>query len=87
MKKKTVTSETEEITIDNKKKKRKKEKKAYREIRWDRLDNTAHLFPVIAGENMSNVYRISVTLTEPARVLLNISVREIEADNTAHLFL
>ena len=43
---------------------RKKEKKAYREIRWDRLDNTAHLFPVIAGENMSNVYRISVTLTE-----------------------
>ncbi|MCD8039006.1 MAG: hypothetical protein LUE96_07975 [Lachnospiraceae bacterium] len=35
-----------------------------REIRWDRLDNTAHLFPVIAGESMSNVYRISVTLTE-----------------------
>ena len=64
MKKKTVTSETEEITIDNKKQKRKREKKAYREIRWDRLDNTAHLFPVIAGENMSNVYRISVTLTE-----------------------
>ena len=64
MKKKTVTSETEETTIDNKKQKRKREKKAYREIRWDRLDNTAHLFPVIAGENMSNVYRISVTLTE-----------------------
>ena len=53
MKKKTVTSETEEITIDNKKKKRKKEKKAYREIRWDRLDNTAHLFPVIAGLGVS----------------------------------
>lgn len=35
-----------------------------REIRWDRLDNTAHLFPVIAGDSMSNVYRISVTLTE-----------------------
>lgn len=34
------------------------------DIRWDKLDNTAHLFPVIAGENMSNVYRISVTLTE-----------------------
>ena len=34
------------------------------DIRWDRLDNTAHLFPVIAGERMSNVYRISVTLTE-----------------------
>lgn len=37
---------------------------ARREIRWDKLDNTAHLFPVIAGEQMSNVYRISVTLTE-----------------------
>lgn len=34
------------------------------EIKWDKLDNTAHLFPVIAGESMSNVYRISVTLTE-----------------------
>lgn len=46
------------------------EKKADRgrvqkEVRWDRLDNTAHLFPVIAGERMSNVYRVSVTLTEP----------------------
>lgn len=35
-----------------------------REIKWDKLDNTAHLFPVIAGESMSNVYRISVTLAE-----------------------
>lgn len=34
------------------------------EIRWDKLDNTAHLFPVIAGERMSNVYRICVTLNE-----------------------
>lgn len=33
-------------------------------IRWDKLDNTANLFPSIAGENMTNVYRISVTLTE-----------------------
>ena len=51
MKKKNVNSsqESEEIKIDNKKQKRKREKKAYREIRWDRLDNTAHLFPVIAG--------------------------------------
>lgn len=43
---------------------KKKVKKIPSEIRWDRLDNTAHLFPVIAGESMSNVYRISVTLTE-----------------------
>lgn len=33
-------------------------------IRWDKLDNTANLFPVIAGEDMTNVYRICVTLTE-----------------------
>jgi len=35
------------------------------DIRWDKLDNTAHLFPVIAGERTTNVYRISVTLNEP----------------------
>ncbi|MCH5334062.1 MAG: hypothetical protein J1D89_08895 [Agathobacter sp.] len=35
-----------------------------RTIRWDKLDNTAHLFPSIAGESLTNVYRISVTLTE-----------------------
>lgn len=39
-------------------------KKKTRDLRWERLDNTAHLFPVIAGESMTNVYRISVTLTE-----------------------
>ena len=32
--------------------------------RWERLDNTAHLFPIIATDQMTNVYRISVTLTE-----------------------
>ena len=40
-------------------------KETYRDsIRWDKLDNTANLFPSIAGESMTNVYRISVTLTE-----------------------
>lgn len=34
------------------------------EVKWDKLDNTANLFPVIAGEGMSNVYRLSVTLGE-----------------------
>ncbi|MEY8515449.1 hypothetical protein AALC25_00705 [Lachnospiraceae bacterium 29-84] len=38
-----------------------------REIKWAKLDNTANLFPVIAGEDMSNVYRISVTLKEQVR--------------------
>lgn len=39
-------------------------KKPRRDIRWEKLDNTAHLFPVIASEQMSNVYRMSVTLQE-----------------------
>lgn len=42
----------------------KKKKQLKKDIRWERLDNTAHLFPAIAGENMSNVYRICVTLSE-----------------------
>lgn len=62
MKKKKNTFPEEETLETGKK--RKKERRAQKEIRWDRLDNTAHLFPVIAGESMSNVYRISVTLTE-----------------------
>lgn len=45
--------------------KRNKERSARRrDIRWERLDNTALLFPVIADENWSNTYRISVTLSE-----------------------
>ena len=35
-----------------------------RPLRWDKLDNTAHIFPVIAGEGMTNTYRISVELNE-----------------------
>lgn len=31
---------------------------------WRRLDNTAKIFPVIANENFSNVFRVSVTLRE-----------------------
>lgn len=61
--KKKNNAVTNEITEDEKKNDKKK-KSRYKEIRWERLDNTAHLFPVIAGESMSNVYRISVTLSE-----------------------
>lgn len=32
--------------------------------RWRKLDNTGKLFPVIANENLSNVFRFSVTLKE-----------------------
>ena len=35
-----------------------------RPLRWDKLDNTALIFPVIAGEGMTNTYRISVELNE-----------------------
>ena len=41
-----------------------KTKKDTSHVRWERLDNTAHLFPAISGENMTNVYRISVTLKD-----------------------
>ena len=33
-------------------------------LKWDKLDNTAQIFPVIVREGMSNVYRVSLTLTE-----------------------
>lgn len=35
-----------------------------REVSWEKLDNTANLFPAIASEEMTNVYRLSVTLTQ-----------------------
>lgn len=35
-----------------------------RYIKWDKLDNTANLFPVIAGDSLTNTYRISATLKE-----------------------
>lgn len=34
---------------------------------WRRLDNTAKIFPVIANENMSQVFRFSVTLKKPVQ--------------------
>lgn len=37
---------------------------ARREKKWEKLDNTANIFPVIAGEAMTNTYRISVVLKE-----------------------
>ena len=35
-----------------------------KEMKWQKLDNTAKIFPVIASENLTNVYRISVILKE-----------------------
>lgn len=38
--------------------------------RWHRLDNTGKIFPMIANENLSNVFRISVILKEQIEPLL-----------------
>lgn len=35
-----------------------------KDLKWDKLDNTANLFPVIVSETVSNVFRISVELEE-----------------------
>ena len=32
---------------------KRKPQRRSREPKWDKLDNTAHLFPVIAGDDMS----------------------------------
>lgn len=58
----------------------KNDKKSLRkeQLAWDKLDNTANLFPVIATEDMTNVYRISATLTEEIdRVLLQEALNRI----------
>ena len=34
------------------------------EISWEKLDNSALMYPIITGEDMSNVYRMSATLKE-----------------------
>lgn len=59
MKKKTI-----DINVPEEEKSKRKMVELERSIRWERLDNTAHLFPVIAGESMTNVFRLSMTLTE-----------------------
>ena len=45
-------------------KKQEKKGEKRRPLRWDKLDNTALIFPVIAGEGMTNTYRISIELNE-----------------------
>ncbi len=46
-------------------KKRTGRLKRRQKLRWEKLDNTANLFPAIASQNTTNVYRISVVLAEP----------------------
>lgn len=45
---------------------------------WRRLDNTAKLFPVVSNENLTNVFRISATLSEPVdRDILQHALAEV----------
>lgn len=66
--KKEKTENIEKTKAQTKKQNKNRIKKIksgkQKKIRWEKLDNTALIFPVIAGENMTNVYRISVTLNE-----------------------
>lgn len=53
-------------------------KTEHRKSGWRKLDNTAKIFPVIANENLSNVFRVSVTLKEPVeRELLQQALEDI----------
>ena len=40
-------------------------KQRRRDRKWERLDNTANLFPAIAGEEMTNTYRWCVVFNDP----------------------
>lgn len=55
---------------ENKVKNNKIKKQPRRTPHWEKLDNTANIFPVIAGEEMTNTYRISVVLNEKVDPLL-----------------
>lgn len=54
----------EEKRLEKKAKKQKIKETSKKVLRWDKLDNTANIFPVIAGEGMTNTYRFSVELNE-----------------------
>ena len=54
----------EEKRLAKKVKKQEIKETSKRQLRWDKLDNTAIIFPVIAGEGMTNTYRISIELHE-----------------------
>lgn len=42
-------------------------KKRMRSRAWHKLDNTAHLFPVIVGRDQSNVFRLTAVLSQPVQ--------------------
>lgn len=52
------------ITVNTKTKQKKAKTRKRTETNWQKLDNTANLFPAIATHTMTNVYRIAVELDE-----------------------
>lgn len=54
----------EKKRLEKQAKKQEIKETSKRTLRWDKLDNTANIFPVIAGEGMTNTYRFSVELNE-----------------------
>ncbi|MCD8324167.1 MAG: hypothetical protein LUC32_04330 [Clostridiales bacterium] len=56
--------ETDQKSKTGRRKREPEERGRSKEIRWAKLDNTAHLFPAIAGEGMTNVYRVAIYLKE-----------------------
>ena len=65
-KEKDINWETEKEKKRHEKRERRQQIKetSHRPLRWDKLDNTALIFPVIAGEGMTNTYRMSIELSE-----------------------
>ena len=52
--------------------------KDHQQLSWGKLDNTALLFPVIANNSMTNVYRISVILKEEVdRIVLQEALNRL----------
>ena len=63
---------------DKKSRKNRAQKSNMKKLKWDQLDNTAQLFPVIAREGMTNVYRVSVVLNEDIQAdLLQKAVEKV----------
>ncbi|MCR5624004.1 MAG: hypothetical protein K6G11_02040, partial [Lachnospiraceae bacterium] len=65
----TDNKSTQELKADKAKARESKEyesrlRNRRTKLSWEKLDNTATLFPVIATESLSNVYRIAANLTE-----------------------
>lgn len=57
-------STTKENKKEKKEQRRNRLEEGMRTIKWERLDNTANLFPVISGQELTSVYRVCTTLTE-----------------------